>query len=186
MYFYLKRIKNMETLKYCKVREVKSPNRAHPEDAGIDFYVPTTIDVDTFNEKCKLTGDAPEYKLDDNGNVIEITIHPGESVLLPSGIKVNVPSGYMLQFTNKSGVASKKHLIVGANTVDVGYSGECHINLHNVSNVNQTICAGDKIVQGILIPVAFNMPEEMKDEHELYGDVKSDRGSGGFGSSGTK
>lgn len=104
----------METLKYCKVREVKSPNRAHPEDAGIDFYVPTTIDVDTFNEKCKLTGDAPEYKLDDNGNVIEITIHPGESVLLPSGIKVNVPSGYMLQFTNKSGVASKKHLHVGA------------------------------------------------------------------------
>jgi dUTP pyrophosphatase len=174
----------METLKYCKVREVKSPNRAHPEDAGIDFYVPTTIDVDTFNEKCKVTEDSPEYKLDDNGNITEITIHPGESVLLPSGIKVKVPSGYMLQFTNKSGVASKKHLIVGANVVDCGYEGECHINLHNVSTYNQIIYAGDKIVQGILIPVALNMPEEMKDERELYGETESARGSGGFGSSG--
>lgn len=34
----------METLKYCKVRKVKSINRAHPEDAGIDFYIPEDID----------------------------------------------------------------------------------------------------------------------------------------------
>lgn len=174
----------METLKYCKVREVKSPNRAHPEDAGIDFYVPTSIDVDTFIEKCKVTGDGIEYKLDDNGNVTEMILRPGESVLLPSGIKVKVPSGYMLQFTNKSGVASKKHLLVGANTVDVGYEGECHINLHNVSTRNQTICAGDKIVQGILIPVNFAQTEEVENETVLYANSNSTRGEGGFGSSG--
>ena len=94
----------METLKICKVRDVRTPNRAHPEDAGIDFYVPFNIDVDTFNEKCMTTGDAIEYKLNDAGNVTEMVLRPGESVLLPSGIKVKVPSGYMLQFTNKSGV----------------------------------------------------------------------------------
>ena len=176
----------METLKICKVRDVRTPNRAHPEDAGIDFYVPFNIDVDTFNEKCMTTGDAIEYKLNDAGNVTEMVLRPGESVLLPSGIKVKVPSGYMLQFTNKSGVAAKKHLIVGANTVDVGYEGECHINLHNVSTRNQTIYAGDKIVQGILIPVNFAQTEVVDDEDALFGDSRSERGAGGFGSSGLK
>ena len=64
--------------------------------------------------------------------------------------------------------------------------GECHINLHNISKYTQLIHAGDKIVQGILVPVGSHMPEEMKDEHELYGDGESARGAGGFGSSGTK
>ena len=89
-------------------------------------------------------------------------------------------------FRPKSGVASKKHLLVGANTVDIGYSGECHVNLHNVSDREQIINAGDKIVQGIMIKIGFHVPEEMKDENELYGDEKSARGEGGFGSSGTK
>jgi dUTP pyrophosphatase len=171
----------METLKYCKVREVKSPNRAHPEDAGIDFYVPTTIDVDTFNEKCKLTGDALEYKLDDNGNVIEITIRPGESVLLPSGICVKIPHGHALIFFNKSGVASKKHLHVGACVVDENYQSECHINLTNVGNSSITIHANDKIVQGIVLPINYCACEEIIDINHLYNNV-SDRGGNGFGS----
>lgn len=176
----------METLKICKVREVKTPNRAHPEDAGIDFYVPTNIDVDTFAEKCKITGDELEYKLDDNYNLSEMTLKPGESVLIPSGIKVKVPTGYMLQFTNKSGVAAKKSLVVGSSVIDVGYEGECHINLHNVSNRPQTICAGDKIVQAILIPVNFAQTEVVEDETSLFGDEGSARGSGGFGSTDAK
>lgn len=174
----------METLKICKVREVKTPNRAHPEDAGIDFYVPTNIDVDTFAEKCMVTGDYVQYTLNDAGNIKDIILEPGQSVLLPSGIKVKVPSGYMLQFTNKSGVAAKKHLLVGSSVVDVGYEGESHINLHNVSTRTQTICAGDKIVQAILIPVNFAQTEVVENETALFGDESSARGSGGFGSSG--
>lgn len=174
----------METLKICKVREVKTPNRAHPEDAGIDFYVPTDIDVDTFIKKCDITGDELEYKVNDNYNISEIILRPGESVLIPSGIKVKVPSGYMLQFTNKSGIAAKKHLLVGSSVVDVGYEGECYINLHNVSTRTQIICAGDKIVQAILIPVNFAQTEVVENETALFGDECSARGSGGFGSSG--
>lgn len=70
--------------------------------------------------------------------------------------------------------------------VDVGYEGECHINLHNVSDRDQVISAGDKIVQGIMVKIGFHVPEEVKDEAELYGDSHSERASGGFGSSGTK
>lgn len=176
----------MEKLKICKVRNVETPRRAHDEDAGIDFWVPYDIDVDTFNSKCALTGDHVEYTLTDDGKISTIILKPNESVLLPSGIKVKVPSGYMLQFTNKSGVAAKKHLIVGSSVVDVGYEGECHINLHNISNRNQEIHAGDKIVQAILIPVNFAHVDVVGNETELFGIECSARGEGGFGSTDTK
>lgn len=44
------------TLKICKVRNVKTPCRAHATDAGIDFFVPEDIDMVTMTEKCKVTG----------------------------------------------------------------------------------------------------------------------------------
>ena len=44
-----------ETLKFCKVRKVKSPVRAHPEDAGIDFYIPTSLKAEDI--KMEVTKD---------------------------------------------------------------------------------------------------------------------------------
>ena len=175
----------MEKLQYCKVREVKSPCRAHPFDAGIDFFVPTNLDVATFRAKCEVTKDFVEI-VEENGIVKKMILKPGQSVLIPSGIKVKVPENMMLQFTNKSGIASKRHLIVGANVVDTFYEGECHINLHNVGTTEQTIEAGDKIVQGILIPVACYETEDLGNAETLYHNQDSTRGEGGFGSSGTK
>lgn len=174
----------MNTLKFCKVRKVKSPNRAHPFDAGIDFFVPEDIDVNTFASKCDVTGCHPNYDLDDHGNIKSIHLKSSESVLMPSGIKVDVPENFMLQFVNKSGISSKKHLIVGASVVDTGYQGECHINLHNVGSETVTLTAGDKIVQGILIPVVCAIPEEFENEKSLYEGVESARNTGGFGSTG--
>ena len=176
----------METLKYCKVRDVKSPCRAHEFDAGLDFFVPNDLTLDVMREKFKTVGHEVETEVDDNGFIKCFKLKPNESVLIPSGIKVKVPDGYMLQYHNKSGIASKRCLLIGANTVDIGYEGECHINLHNVSNFTQIISAGDKIVQGIMIKIGFHQPEEVKDEQELYSDNSSARGEGGFGSTGTK
>lgn len=175
----------MQTMKYTKVRKVKSPTRAHPTDAGIDFFVPEDLTPEVIDEKTEMTGSSIIAQIKD-GIVKSISLEPNESVLIPSGIKVKVPDGYMLQFSNKSGVASKRGLVVGASIVDVGYEGECHIDLHNVSRKIQTIHAGDKIVQGILIPVNFALPEEVRTAEELYAGSSSDRGEGGFGSSGTK
>ena len=176
----------METLKYTKVREVKSPCRAHEFDAGIDFFVPTNLTLDDMKSKFETTGDNVFTELNDDGTIKSFRLKPHQSILIPSGIKVKVPEGYMLQYHNKSGIASKRHLLIGASTVDIGYEGECHINLHNVSNKEQIINAGDKIVQGIMIKIGFHVPEEVKDENELYGDSHSERSEGGFGSTGTK
>lgn len=176
----------MEKLQYCKVREVKSPCRAHATDAGIDFFVPSNLTMDVMKEKFKVTGCEVETELNDDGTIKYFILKPNESILIPSGIKVKVPEGYMLQYHNKSGIASKRGLLVGANTVDIGYEGEAHINLHNVSKYNQMISAGDKIVQGIMVKIGFHEPEEVENEEVLYKDSNSDRGTGGFGSSGEK
>lgn len=176
----------MDTLKYSKVRKVKSLNRAHADDAGIDFYIPEDIDVDTFHKKCDVTKCNVTYTLTDDGFIKDITLSPGQSVLIPSGIHVKVPHGYALVYFNKSGVASKKHLHVGACVVDENYQGECHLNLTNVGDCNIIISAGDKIVQGIVLPINYCQAEEISSLEQLYADGESSRGAGGFGSSGTK
>lgn len=176
----------MEKLKYCKVREVKSIARAHDTDAGIDFYVPTNIDVDTFAAKCDVTKCKPSYTLTDDYFIKTITLKPGESILIPSGIHVKIPHGHALIFMNKSGIASKRHLLVGASVVDECYFGECHINLFNAGDGDVTIEAGDKIVQGVVLPINYCQTEEYSSLDELYAGSTSDRGAGGFGSSGTK
>ena len=146
-------------MKITKIKDVKTPTRANPTDAGVDFFIPND-----YNGKTEL--------------------FPGESCFIPSGIKVNVPEGYALIAFNKSGVATKKGLHVGACVVDCGYQGELHINLTNVSAEDQTIAAGDKIVQFVLLPLG-DPSIELVEENNLYESV-SDRGEGGFGSSGTK
>ena len=145
-------------MKISKIRDVKTPTRANAIDAGIDFFVP------------------------ENNN--PIFIEPGESCLIPSGIKVEVPEGYALVAFNKSGVAVKKELHVGACVVDCGYQGEVHINLTNVGKQQQYLNPGDKVVQFVLLKLGDPIIE-LVDENNLY-ESKSSRGEGGFGSSGTK
>lgn len=104
----------METLKYCKVRDVKSIARAHADDAGIDFYIPEDIDEKTWGDKCDVTKCYPAAAFDSKNILQSFILKPGQSVLIPSGIHVKIPHGYALIYMNKSGVASKKHLHVGA------------------------------------------------------------------------
>ena len=174
------------TLKYCKVRKVKSISRAHAEDAGIDFYVPEDLTADVMKSKIAVTNDDVDMLVDDNNVVLAMNLKPGQSVLIPSGIHVKIPYGYALIYMNKSGVASKKHLHVGSAVVDENYEGECHLNLTNVGTTMITISAGEKIVQGLVLPINYCQTEEISSLDELYAGSTSDRGSGGFGSTGTK
>ena len=145
-------------MKFAKTRDVKSPTRANPIDAGIDFFIPN---------------DFPSK---------EIRAH--EKCLIPSGIKVNVPEGYALIAFNKSGVATGRELQVGACVVDSGYQGEVHFHLFNYGKNIVHIHPGDKIVQFVLLPLGDPAVKEVQ-ESELYSEV-SDRGEGGFGSTGEK
>ena len=175
----------MPTLKFLKIRTVKSPARAHAKDAGIDFYVPEDLTIQNMLAANEKTAHAATFVQDekDSSKLGKIVLNPGESVLIPSGIKVDVPDGYMMMYDNKSGVSTKKALLIGAKIVDIGYQGECHLNLHNVSDKVQEILPGDKICQAIMVQIGFHVPEEVKTEEELYSGIKSDRGEGGFGSS---
>jgi len=108
----------METLKYCKVRNVKSPVRGTPVAGGIDFFVPTDIDKKTLLSKCDLTKEYVNIDTDENGIVKTISLKPGQSVMIPSGIKMKIMDGWALVFMNKSGVGVKKQLDVLACLVD--------------------------------------------------------------------
>ena len=141
-------------MKVQKLRDVKTPNRGTSVSAGIDFYVPEDFET--------------------------TTLKPGESVLIPSGIKVQIPRGYALIAFNKSGVAVKQGLSVGACVVDEDYEGEVHLHMINTSDKDQVIATGQKIVQFVLIPVSYFDVEEV-DEIQSR---NTERGAGGFGSTG--
>lgn len=152
-------------MKITKVRDVKTPTRGTNGSAGIDFYVPNDFLVDTtcINN--------------------QFFIAPGQDVNIKSGIIMDVPTGTVFIAFNKSGVAIKKGLQVGACVIDEDYQGEIHIHLRNISKEMVAISPGEKIVQFILIPVIYEDVEEVKIE-DLFETV-TERGSGAFGSTGT-
>tara|TARA_B100000287_G_scaffold347830_1_gene335845 strand:+ start:147 stop:605 length:459 start_codon:yes stop_codon:yes gene_type:complete len=135
------------------------PTRGNPSDAGLDVY---------FSPKAREP----------------VTINPGQSVILPTGLKFGVPHGYMLEVKNRSSVASKRSLIVGACVVDSGYDGEVFVNLHNIGTEPQVVEPHTKIAQVVMTPVVSFRALETKNP-DLYGWYPitiSDRGDGALGS----
>ena len=139
---------------------VTHPQRSNPSDAGLDIFF------------------SPQ-----DGK--QVRVFPGQSIVLETGLKFGVPHGYMLEVKNRSSVASKRSLLVGACVIDSGYAGEVKINLHNVGEEPQLVQPGDKIAQIVMVPVVHFRPA-LADAEELYidGITISDRGVGGFGSTG--
>lgn len=147
-------------MKIARIRDVKLPSRGTSASAGLDFYTPN--------------------------NMLETELLPGESALIPSGIKARLPKGFALIAFNKSGVATKQGLQVGACVVDEDYRGEIHLHVTNVSDTKTTIMPGQKLVQMVLVPVSYEGVEEVS-EDELFTEpnvLASERGEGGFGSTG--
>lgn len=141
-------------MKIQKLRDVKTPNRGTSLSAGIDFFVPNDFEP--------------------------VEIKRNHSILIPSGIRVEVPKGHALIAFNKSGVATKQNLQVGACVVDEDYEGEVHLHMVNVGDHPILIQPGQKIVQFILIPVNYSQIEEVY----AIDRRNTERGSGGFGSTG--
>lgn len=177
-------------LKYVKTRDVEYPSRGHATDAGIDFFVPTISDdfiKDLEAIEANATGVAFVNHRFNGGGKNEIHIQPGSNVLIPSGIKIEVPYGYMGLFLNKSGVASKKDALIGAQVIDTFYSGEVHIDIHNVGSEMLILTEGMKLAQMVMIPV-LACDLTLVDEEQLYDWMTQDsvRGAGGFGSTDLK
>ncbi len=89
----------------------------------------------------------------------------------------------MLEIKNKSGIASKRGLVVGACVVDRGYTGEIFVNLHNPSDRTQTLHAGDKIAQAVFVKITTNV--DLVESDHIY-DKETSRGTGTLGSTGDR
>lgn len=166
-------------LRYSKVREVKSPNRANPTDAGMDMFIPK-ID-EKFEEDFKSKNCYSNARINGHNQIV---IPIKGRACIPSGCHFDIDEGYALIANNKSGVATKLGLVFGAAVCDSDYQGEVHISVINTSGYDVLLEEGQKIIQFLYMPIRTDMPEEVPFE-DLYSE-ETDRGTGAFGSTGTK
>lgn len=134
-------------------KTAKIPTRQHESDAGYDLYA-----------------DIQE----------PVIIEPHTTKFIHNGIAIEIPDGYFGAVFARSGLASKQGLRP-ANCVgvcDSNYRGEYIVALHNDSDIERTVCSGDRIAQLVVMPclnVEFNEVDELDN---------TERGDGGFGSTG--
>ena len=124
------------------------PLRGHPDDAGLDLRSP-----------------------------IDGEIRKGKSVLIDTGVHVEIPEGYVGFIKSKSGLMVNYGLLADG-TIDCGYTGSIRVTLFNTTHKDFLIKEGDKIAQLVIQPCS--LPRlEVVDELE-----ETERGSNGFGSTG--
>jgi dUTP pyrophosphatase len=112
----------------------------------------------------------------------EIEIKPGKSAIIPTGLAVSIPKKFEIQIRPRSGLAAKNKISVlnTPGTIDADYRGEIKVILINLGEKIFKIEKGLRIAQMVLCPVEKAVLEEV----DVLEDTK--RGSGGFGSTGTK
>ncbi len=110
----------------------------------------------------------------------DIVIEPGKTVMIHTGLSMEIPVGYVGLIYARSGLASRQGLAPAnkVGVVDSDYRGEFMIALHNHSDETRSVSSGDRIAQLVITPylsVSYEISDELTD---------TDRGSGGFGSTG--
>ncbi|QDD87474.1 dUTP diphosphatase [Bacillus cereus] len=144
-------------VKIKRVKDVEMPKYAKPGDSGFDLVAAE----DTI-------------------------IWPGETKVVPTGLAFEIPPGYELQVRPRSGMTRNTKLRVVLGTVDSGYRGEVGVLVDNIeipkaANMQASVIEkGTRIAQGVIAPVETANFVEVDELSE------SDRGTGGFGSTGVK
>jgi dUTP pyrophosphatase len=113
---------------------------------------------------------------------VDALIRPGDVMLVPTGLYLELPCGYEAQIRPRSGNALKKAVTVlnSPGTIDAGYRGEVGVIVYNAGREDFRVERGDRIAQ----MVVQSLPEiELLQADEL---ADSRRGDGGFGSTGTQ
>ena len=111
-----------------------------------------------------------------------ITLKPLGRTLVPTGLFIELPIGIEAQVRPRSGLAAKKGITVlnAPGTIDADYRGEIGVILVNLSNDTVTVEDGERVAQMV---IAKHETAEWEEVSEL---VETDRGAGGFGSTGTQ
>ena len=163
--------------------------------------------IDIYIEKCREDAKLPSYAHDGDAGMdlyscADILVHPGESVLVPTGLKMAIPYGYEVQIRPRSGISFKTTLRVPntPGTIDCGYRDEVNVIIYNASiredasddspfTLNDKGCKhgtylirkGDRIAQMVMAKVEYAALNVV----DSVADIGSNRG-GGFGSSGVR
>lgn len=148
------------------------PTKAHSTDACFDIY------ADCPNSKYEVERDSYGVAATEYGD--GIAIRPGEAATIHTGFATDIPEGYFAAVFPRSGMGIKRHLRLSNSTgiIDSSYRGEWMVALYNDGKENQIIHHGDRIAQFTLLPVLDIALTEVNELNE------TERGDGGFGSSG--
>ena len=129
----------------------------------------------------------PRYEHDGDAGmdlyaVEDSILRPGQRKLIPTGFQVEVPKGHEMQIRPKSGLALKHGITVlnTPGTVDSCYRGEVGVIILNTSDRDYEVNAGEKVAQAVIARVEKAVVEEVEELTETQ------RGAGGFGSTGRK
>jgi dUTP pyrophosphatase len=137
-------------------------------------------------EECGMAGITPERLGKASGIDVFVpkgykttSIHPGDNIVIPLNLRMELPENFDITVNNKSGVATKLGLVKGAELIDEDYRGNIGIHLFNLSVFDVEIKEGMKIAQLVIRPV-------LRCRVEMVDEIKTDtpRGEKGFGSSG--
>ena len=141
------------------------------------------VPIKILNEDATLPTYGSEYSAGADLYSIEACeISPHETMLVHTGVALQIPDGYVGLIYARSGLATKRSLAPAnkVGVIDSDYRGEIMVSLHNHSNVVQSIEKGERVAQIVFTQYAtaeFNVLDEL---------TKTDRDDGGFGSTGTK
>lgn len=142
-------------IKYKKLNELAiTPCRGTEYSAGYDLYSPSKEDI---------------------------TIEPGCKVLIKTDITMEIPVGYYGRVAPRSSLAHKHFIDVGAGVIDSDYRGNIGVILFNFGKTSYTVKYGDRIAQLIITRIICPELEEVNELNELK---TTERGDGGFGSTG--
>jgi len=154
--------------------DTQIPVRANPTDSGADVFAHNI-------KKIFFAKEGGEICFENKALLnFPLQLKSGERALIGTGIAATVGNGYEIQVRSRSGIPLKVGVIVGnaPGTVDESFRGEIGIILINTSSVIQTFNKGDRIAQIVVAPVVIPNMVIVEDLD------KTDRGEGGFGSTG--
>lgn len=141
-------------LRYTNGSDLKDPEYAYESDSGFDLR-----------------------------STEELWVQSNSRLLVPTGLRFDIPDGYEIQVRSKSGLALNQGLMVlnSPGTVDSGYQGEVKVIIFNTTNERIKIEKGQKIAQAVLCPVVNGKWVNLVKVEEIK---EKDRNSNGFGSTG--
>ena len=122
------------------------------------------------------TNDSAGCDLTNNGEAV--TLLPLDRAFIHTGVHISLPEGYEAQVRGRSGLNMKHGIVIPTGTIDADYRGEIGVVVYNLSREAYTIQEGERIAQLVICPVV------QADWQQVDHLDKTDRGEGGFGSTG--